>query len=196
MPPSKKSRDRSRQVGQDAERLCQAAEAGDTAAVARLLAAGADPNASMAALNEVGQVVQATALCVVAGRGRLEDARLLLDAGADPSLAAANGGTPLMCAAQTGQLAAVRLLLARGAAVDAVRPGNDGTAFHTACYTNQAECAEALARAGCDVGMKDSSGKTGREVAAALGHASVVARLRAVVSEQLRVAQTAAGSSR
>ena len=46
-------------------------------------------------------------------------------------------------------------------------------------------------RAGCDVGLKDSGGYTGRELAEAQGHAAVLARLRAVVAEQLRAAQGA-----
>ena len=37
-----------------------------------------------------------------------------------------------MAAAGAGHLEVVRLLLARGAGVDAVYPGNGGTAFHNA----------------------------------------------------------------
>jgi hypothetical protein len=44
----------------------------------------------------------------------------------------------------------------------------------------QVECAEALARAGCDVGVKDKKGRIGRELAEVQGHAEMVARLRAV----------------
>jgi hypothetical protein len=76
--------------------------------------------------------------------------------------------------------------------VDGVRPATGGTAFHSACFSNQPECAEALARAGCDVGRKDRHGETGRGIAEVVGHAAVVARLRVVVSEQLRAAQAAA----
>jgi ankyrin repeat protein len=169
--------------------LVTAAAEGDGAAVARLLAAGCDPNASMPLPTRSGEVHQSTALRVVVGHGRLEAARLLLDAGADPSLAAGDGITPLMEAVGGGHLDVLRLLLARGAAVDAVDPSDDGTAFHGACVLNQADCAEALVRAGCDVSLKDNSGQTGRELAEAMGHAAVVERLRAVVAEQLRVAQ-------
>jgi ankyrin repeat protein len=172
--------------------MLNAAAEGDAAAVSRLLAAGANPNASMAVQPPSGEVHQDTALIIAAGYGQLEAARLLLDAGAEPSLANSLGSTPLMIAAQMGQLEMLRLLPKWGAAVDAVDPRDGGTAFHSACYHNQPDCVEALARVGCDVGIKDNDGLTGREIAARKGHAAVVARLRAVVTEQLRVAQAAA----
>ena len=58
-----------------------------------------------------------SARAVAAVHGRPDMARLLLDAGADPSSVASYGPTPLMTAAQPGQLEVLRLLLARGAAV-------------------------------------------------------------------------------
>ncbi len=48
---------------------------------------------------------------------------LLLKAGADPNLALPGGETPLMTAARTGALGAVKALLAQGAAVDAKDAG-------------------------------------------------------------------------
>jgi hypothetical protein len=115
------------------------------------------------------------------GHGRLEAARLLLEGGADPSLAAHDGITPLMIAVIKGQLEVLRLLLARGAAVDAKQPESGCTVFHYACFHNQPECAAVLARAGCNVGITNHDGATGREMAEAEGHAAVVARLQAVV---------------
>jgi ankyrin repeat protein len=72
--------------------------------------------------------------------------------------------------------------------IDAAHPRTGFTAFHYACFGNQSDCAEALVHAGCDVGLKDGEGMTGGEVAELQGHAAVVARLRAVVAEQLRAA--------
>jgi ankyrin repeat protein len=174
------------------QQLYDAVVEGDGVAVSRLLAAGADPNAWVPGRTASWEMVQSTALCEAAGRGRLEVARLLLEAGADPSRAADTGCTPLFIAASGGQLEVLRLLLVRGAAMDAVHRHDGATAFHSACYDNQPECVEALARAGCDVGLKDIGGLTGREIAEAKGHTAVVERLRAVVSEQLRAAQAAA----
>jgi ankyrin repeat protein len=174
-----------------------AVKGGDLAAVARLLAAGADPNALVTGRNASGEVLQTTVLCEAAAqtwRLEAEAARLLLDGGADPSLADSNGFTPLMVAARTGYLEVLRLLLARGAAVDAVEPCDGATAFHYACHDNQAECAEALVQAGCEVGLMTKRGKTGREVAAANGHRALVVRLRALEAERSRAAQAAAGS--
>jgi ankyrin repeat protein len=68
-----------------------------------------------------------------------------------------------MAAAQTGPLQVLRLLLERGAALDVASTANGATAFHYACANNNPDCAEALARAGCDVGIEDHDGKTGRQ---------------------------------
>jgi hypothetical protein len=80
----------------------------------------------------------------------------------------------------------LRLLLERGVVIDAVDPRASFTAFHSACLNNHADCAEALVRAGCDVGIKDIGGLTGRELAEAEGHAGVVARLCALEVERPR----------
>ena len=195
MPPSKKQRGQAAR-GQPAggEQLVDAARQGDTTGVARLLATGADPNASVpVGWTTSGEVFQTTVLREAAMNGRLEVLRLLLDGGADPSLASSGGDTPLVIAAAYGHLEMLRLLLGRGAVVDAVNPGGTGgTAFHSACVLNQAECAEELARAGCNVGLRDNNGQTGREVAEAKGHTAVMERLRALVADQLRAAQAAA----
>jgi ankyrin repeat protein len=161
-----------------APKLAKAATEGDGVAVTRLLAAGADPNASARAGTPDGEVFQTTPLCMAAQNGRLEAARLLLDGGADPSRADGNGATALMQAAWLGQLEVLQLLLDRGAAVDTAQPTSCRTAFHAACGNNQAACAEALARAGCDVGIKNIHGETGQEVAETKGHAGVVERVR------------------
>jgi ankyrin repeat protein len=145
----------------------------DVELVARLLAEpGVDPNAAASVSDSHGVLDPYTPLTRAAALGHLEAVRLLLEAGADPGGAApstgwcrldatgmnhgdsedSDGTTPLMAAAGFGQLEVLRLLLARGAAVDAMILGERSgiTAFHCACVENQAECAEELMRAGCD----------------------------------------------
>jgi ankyrin repeat protein len=108
-----------------------------------------------------GEVVQTTALIRAAQNGRLEAARLLLDAGADPSRAGVGPleicGSPLMLAATHGHPEVLRLLLARGAAVDAARAGDGCAAFNGACWNKQPECAEALIGLGRIVALYYSS---------------------------------------
>ena len=178
----------------------------DEPAVRRLLAAGADPNVGvckpLVIAAQYGRLEAArllldagaepslagedgfTPLMTAAAYGHPEVVRLLLDGGADPSLAAGDGFTPVMAAAICGRLEVLRLLLVRGAAVDTADPYRGQTAFHSTCARNQAECAEALVRAGCDVGLKDKSGHTGREMAEAQqGGKEVVRRLRALARQ-------------
>ena len=100
----------------------EAAGEGDGAAVTRLLAAGADPNVSVARRKVSGEVIHTTALIAAAQHGRAEAARLLLDGGADPSHANSDGDTPLLKAAMNGHLEVVQLLLEGG--VDPSRAGS------------------------------------------------------------------------
>jgi hypothetical protein len=87
----------------------------DAELVARLLAeAGVDVDAAVRIAAPNGQATTYTPLTHAAGHGHLEAARLLLDAGADPSRGDADGDTPLMNAAMSGHLAVLRLLLGRG----------------------------------------------------------------------------------
>ncbi|MDX2292467.1 MULTISPECIES: ankyrin repeat domain-containing protein [Streptomyces] len=94
----------------DGERLAGAARNGDTAEVARLLAAGADADAPDAE--------RRTALDRAVNAGHARVVELLLRAGADPGRPiGAYGGdqTPLTAAVGWGHADVVRLLLAAGA---------------------------------------------------------------------------------
>ena len=93
-----------------------------------------------------------------------------------------------------------RLLLEEGGInIDDAHPNTEaggtsntgGTAFHSACEWNHPYCVEALVRAGCDVGIKDNNGYTGRQIAEELGSTAVLEWLRVLVEEQLRAAPTA-----
>jgi ankyrin repeat protein len=72
---------------------------------------------------------------------------LLLNAGADPNAALLEGETPLMTAARTGNADAVRLLLARGANVNAVEKWKQQTALMWAAHEGNAEVAKVLIEA-------------------------------------------------
>jgi hypothetical protein len=107
-----------------------------------------------------------------------------------------------MNAAVGGHLKVLRLLLKRGAVVDAVALKKGNTAFHFACHSNQTGCMEALVNAICDISIMNKDGYTGRQLAEGKGHTALVsqleamlvahqegARLYALQSEQLRVAE-------
>ena len=92
--------------------LLEAAGGGYTAVVAALLARGAEPNLP----NPEGE----TPLMAVARTGNVEAAKLLLDAGADVNAIELWGQqSALMWAAAQRQPAMIKLLIARGAQVDA-----------------------------------------------------------------------------
>ena len=92
--------------------LSEAAIGGYTAVIAALLARGAEPNMA----NPEGE----TPLMAVARTGNVEAAKLLLDAGADVNAIELWGQqSALMWAAAQQQPAMIKLLIARGAQVDA-----------------------------------------------------------------------------
>jgi ankyrin repeat protein len=97
--------------------LCEAAALGKLARVEELIARGAPVNAFGA--------FGFTALHYAAHLGHLECARALLDGGADPGLRATGriDATPLHSAVAGQQLETTRLLIERGAPIDATYEG-------------------------------------------------------------------------
>ena len=81
-------------------------------------------------------------------------------------------------AAQRGDTAAVRSLLAQNADVDA-RQGDGASALHWAAYRNDAETIAALIRAGADVHAANDHGVTPLALAARNGNAEIIAHLLA-----------------
>jgi ankyrin repeat protein len=126
-----------------------------------------------------GQKVQRTALIVAVDCNQEEAVALLLERGADPNLADSAGSTPLMYAAYAGSLAAVRVLVAGGAALDCVQEMTGWSAFHCACFkgAGHADIAELLVREGCDTARRDKHGRTGRDHAEQFGFGALVERL-------------------
>jgi uncharacterized protein len=121
------------------QQLLKSSEAGDIAAVRRLLREGASVNSKyqdgttalmLAASNDRTEIVRLlidkganvsartirgeTALSGAAGFAKAGTLKLLLDYGADPSVAYNDGGTVLVTAAERGNSDAVELLLAKG----------------------------------------------------------------------------------
>jgi ankyrin repeat protein len=156
--------------------LVDAARAGNTAAVRRLLAGRADVHeasgdgstalhwaahrddlAMADALLRAGARANAatdlgaTALYLACTNHSAPMVSRLLEAGADPNLALPSGETPLMNCARTGDAAAVRALLARGARVDARETAHQQTALMWAVAERHPDAVAALIAARADV---------------------------------------------
>lgn len=109
---------------------------------------------------------------------RLEAARLLLSAMADPNLADTRGDTALLEATRSGDAELVSLLIAAGAAVDARNSDGSAPLLHAAQFGLQ-EIAAILLEAEADPSVTDSQGRTPLELAEAGGHEAVARLLRA-----------------
>jgi uncharacterized protein len=87
-----------------------------------------------------------------------------------------SGGVPLVEAAERGDLAAVRTLLAQKTDVNAAR--EDGqSALHAAVYADRLDIADALLRAGAMVSARDRYGLTPLYFASLNGSAPIIQRL-------------------
>jgi ankyrin repeat protein len=106
--------------------------------------------------------------------------RQKLDAGGGAEGVAA-ACSPLIHAAERGDLAELEALLAAGADMEARDEQNGNTAFLWACDAGQLECAQALAAAGCDAAATNFGGGMGTTTAlmfaASKGQTAVVAWL-------------------
>ncbi len=94
------------------------------------------------------------------------------------SAASAAAQSPVADAAEQGDLAAVRALVAGGADVDAPQ-GDGATALHWAVYREHAALATWLIEAGADVEVGNDYGVTPFALAARQGHADLLRRLLA-----------------
>jgi ankyrin repeat protein len=84
---------------------------------------------------------------------------LLLEGGADPNASVA-GETALMTAARTGTTDALKLLLARGAEVNAKEPQQRQTALMWAAAENHASAVQLLVQHGADLEARSATGYT------------------------------------
>lgn len=173
-----------------------------TSLVKALLARGADPNARMqrdfgpydlhliarSRNNDIPQVRLggATPMLLAAATGDIETIKMLLDAKADPNIAAfeskrniASSGpglTPLMAAAGLGRergarsagkdhfLDAVKLFVKLGGDINQAGPGGR-TALHGAAYLGETDIIRYLAEQGANLDIKDWYGQTAMSIA-------------------------------
>jgi ankyrin repeat protein len=87
-------------------------------------------------------------------------AELLMQAGADPNASLPGGETPLMIAARTGKMSAVKALLSHGADVHAKEAGRGQTALMWAAAEGHTDVVETLIAAGADFRTPLDSGFT------------------------------------
>ena len=128
---------------------------------------------------------QTTALIEAVWKNRQDAVNLLLDHKADSSLATSDGMTPLTMAAQEGWSRILDTLLQPATVIVAVSlKGN--SPVHHACFNGKPDCAEFLAKHGCDMTLRIKDGNTGLQIAQKKGHRAVVAMLlRRIVAEKM-----------
>ena len=157
----------------------QLAAARDAGGLSALLAARYRNHLGMVeALLAAGPELDVFEAAALGGTDRL--AELLDDDPSAVDAVAADGFRPLQLAAFFGQVAAARLLVQRGADVDAVA-GNDAglRALHSAVAGRHFEVVELLLAAGADPGPRQQGGFTPLMAAALHGDAPVAAALLA-----------------
>lgn len=165
--------------GNSLSAVAEAAKAGDTGIVSRLIKEHANVNAPandgstallwaafhsdtdmVKALLAAGAAVDTanhygvTPLLQASRNGDVDVMKVLLDAGAEPTRWHAEGETPLMAAAHTGKVDAVKMLLAHGAFINAVDPIEEQTPLMWASAEGHVEVVKALLAAGADPNLK------------------------------------------
>ena len=114
-------------------------------------------------------------LHAAARKGHSQVVEALLIAGAEVE-SGCDSKTPLMVAAEGGDLATVRVLLDRQAAIGA-RSSNGNTALHLAAANGHEPIARMLIDWGADMEAQDKTGQTALHFAAANGHEHVASML-------------------
>ena len=145
--------------------LADAVELQDSAAIAALLDAGADPNTA--------QADGTTALHWAAYLQDEDTAKRLIAEGADVNAVNRYGVPVLSLACEAGDEAVVGMLLDHGADANAARAGKE-TVLMTAARTGRVAVVEMLLQHDAEVDAKERRGQTALMWAADAGHADVV----------------------
>jgi ankyrin repeat protein len=115
---------------------------------------------------------------VAAARGDEAMLGLLFDHGADPNLDSGALGPPLLTAVVVGQKEAARVLIARGARINARMGKDEWTPLGAAAEAKDLEMVRLLLDAGADPNLPNGHGETPLGVAASRGSPEVAALLR------------------
>ncbi|GFF45116.1 putative ankyrin repeat protein RF_0381 [Aspergillus lentulus] len=115
-----------------------------------------------------------TPLFYAAWLGREDAARILLEAGADPSIQTESGETVLQRAVSGNHINVVRLLLHVGVDVNVRELLHGHTAVLKAAYWGADDCLRLLVKAGADVSAVDYDGHNALHLAVMMGHESTV----------------------
>lgn len=147
------------------QQLAAAIDSGSVVAVRRVLAAGADPNASHEGTTPLVRAVR---------RGKSYVVELLCREGAKVSAADSEGWTPLLWAIDAGEERVVRVLLKNGADANTAEPRHHLSALQTACGKGGASLARVLLDHGASWEHTDRLGGNCLEEAAFAGHGDLV----------------------
>ena len=123
---------------------------------------------------DINQSWSDTPLQMAAMLGQLENARLLIEAGADLNLQGPIGLTPLMCATICDQTLAAKLLIESGCDVDAMSKYHGRTAFMMAVRRGNKHLMELLIENGADINKESNAGTNALIQAARDGFLNVV----------------------
>ena len=105
-----------------------------------------------------------TALHIAVVEGELNNARILLEAGADINAKNSFGETPLHRAVITENIKVLEFLISNGADINALK--NRGfTPLHKAVYYHKNESVKFLLKNGADISIRDIAGKTPKDYA-------------------------------
>lgn len=137
--------------------------------ILRVLAAGYGAN-----LNLVENLTHSTALGLAVQNGKALAVVALLDSGANPDIRMGEGSyTPLMVAANLGELSAAQVLLQYGAKVDAANTGGL-TALMIAAANNKPNLVALIIKSGANPQLQNEQGVTAYDIAQKRGSSEVL----------------------